>query len=39
MSQNLKIVEDPLKGVMVQNLQEIPVSEASELMDLIQLGN
>jgi hypothetical protein len=36
---NLKIVEDPSKGVLVQNLQEIPVSEASELMDLIQLGN
>ena len=28
-----------MKGVMVQNLQEIPVAEASELMDLIQLGN
>ena len=32
-------MEDPVKGVMVQNLQEIPVAEASELMDLIHLGN
>jgi hypothetical protein len=38
-STSLKIVEDPLKGVMVQNLLEIPVFEASELMDLIALGS
>jgi hypothetical protein len=35
----LKIVEDTVKGVIVQNLLEIPVSEASELLDLILLGN
>ena len=35
----MKIVEDPKGGVIVQNLQEIPVSEASELMDLLNLGN
>ena len=36
---NLKIVEDPEKGVSVQNLSEIAVQDASELMDLINLGN
>lgn len=36
---NLKIVEDPVKGVVVQNLLEIPVAEASDLMDLIAIGN
>ena len=35
----LKIVEDPMKGTIVQNLQEIAVYEASELMDLISLGS
>ena len=35
----LKIVEDPQRGVIVQDLLEIPVEEASELMDLIMLGN
>ena len=38
-STNLKIVEDPQRGVVVQNLLEIPVSEACELMDLIHIGN
>jgi hypothetical protein len=35
----LKIVEDPIKGVVVQNLQEISVQDSTELMELIQLGN
>jgi hypothetical protein len=35
----LKIVEDPIKGVVVQNLQEISVQDSMELMELIQLGN
>lgn len=35
----LKIVEDPTKGIVVQNLQEIAVYEATELMDLINLGS
>ena len=38
-AQSLKIVEDPIKGVQVQNLLEVPVAEASDLMDLIELGN
>lgn len=35
----MKIVEDPIKGVVVQNLQEISVQDSTELMELIQLGN
>mmetsp|Transcript_4608 Transcript_4608/g.7020 ORF Transcript_4608/g.7020 Transcript_4608/m.7020 type:complete len:119 (-) Transcript_4608:77-433(-) len=34
-SQNLKMTEDPVRGVVVQNLLEIPVMDASELMYLI----
>ena len=35
----MKISEDPIKGVVVQNLQEISVQDSTELMELIQLGN
>jgi kinesin family member 18/19 len=36
---NLKIVEDPQRGVQVVDLSEIIVSDAAELMELINIGN
>ena len=32
-------MEDPNKGVIIQNLQEIAVSESQDLQDLVALGN
>ena len=37
--QNLMVVEDPLKGVQIPNLQEFEISSSSSARDLIDQGN
>lgn len=38
-SPNLMIVEDPVKGVIVPDLNEFKVSSSEELASLIYMGN
>jgi hypothetical protein len=37
--QNLMIVEDPVKGVMVPDLMEFSVESPEKLLQLISMGN